>query len=55
MQIIPLKTYLIKPNDDLVGAILQAAERQGIRLEDGDVLAVASKASVEGTRKMMTG
>lgn len=44
MQVIALKTPLIKPNDDLVATLIQAIERQGLRLEDGDILAISSKA-----------
>ena len=44
MQVIALETPLIKPNDDLVGALIQAVERQGLKLDDGDILAISSKA-----------
>lgn len=44
MQVIALKTPLIKPNDDLVGTLIQAVERQGLKLNDGDILAISSKA-----------
>lgn len=44
MQVIALKTSLIKPDDDLVAALIQAVERQRLRLNDGDILAISSKA-----------
>ena len=44
MQVIALKTPLIKPNDDLVATLIQAVERQGLKLNDGDILAISSKA-----------
>lgn len=34
---------LVKPGDDIAGLILDAAQRAGIELADGDVLAVAQK------------
>ena len=50
MQVIALKTALIKPNDDLVAALIQAVERHGLKLNDGDILAISSKvvASTDG-------
>jgi len=44
MQVIALKTPLIKPNDDLVAALVYAVEINGLELDDGDILAIASKA-----------
>ena len=43
MQILPIKTPLIKPNDDLVEVILKATKKQGLELMDNDVLALSSK------------
>ncbi len=44
MRVIALKTSLIKPNDDLVAALIQAVKRHGLKLNDGDILAISSKA-----------
>ena len=44
MQVIALKTALIKPDDDLVAVLIQAVERQRLELDDGDILAISSKA-----------
>ncbi len=44
MRVVALETSLIKPNDDLVAALIQAVERQGLKLNDGDILAISSKA-----------
>ncbi len=44
MQVTALKTPLIKPNDDLVTILIDAAKRQGLKLNDGDILAITSKA-----------
>jgi len=44
MQIIALKTPLIKPNDDLVASLIRAVEKHGLKLKDEDILAIASKA-----------
>ena len=44
MQVVALKTPLIEPKDDLVAALIQAVEIQGLKLEDGDILAISSKA-----------
>ncbi len=43
MQVIGLKTPLIKPGDDLVNTILNAAKKKG-GLRKGDVLVIASSA-----------
>jgi len=39
MQIIPIKTPLLKKDSDLVGTLIENAD-----FEDGDILAVSSKA-----------
>ena len=44
MRVIALKTSLIKPNDDLVAALIRAVEKHGVKLNDGDILAISSKA-----------
>ena len=44
MQVLALKTPLIEPKDDLVAALIQAVEIQGLRLDDGDIFAISSKA-----------
>jgi len=44
MQLFGVRTGLIKPGDDLVKVILDAVKGQGLTIEDGDTLAVASKA-----------
>ncbi len=44
MQLFGIRTRLIKPRDDLVKVILDAVNGQGLTIEDGDILAVASKA-----------
>jgi coenzyme F420-0:L-glutamate ligase/coenzyme F420-1:gamma-L-glutamate ligase len=40
----PLKLRIVKPRDDLVSVISDALRKQRLKLLDGDVLAVASKA-----------
>ena len=40
---IPLRLPLVEEGDDLVGLILEAVEREGEEVEDGDVLVVTSK------------
>jgi len=44
MQLFGIRTGLIKPGDNLVKVILDAVKGQGLTIEDGDILAVASKA-----------
>jgi len=44
MQLFGVRTKLIKPGDNLVKIILDAVKGQGLTIEDGDILAVASKA-----------
>jgi coenzyme F420-0:L-glutamate ligase/coenzyme F420-1:gamma-L-glutamate ligase len=43
MQLFGIRTRLIEPKDDLVSIILEALSRQGLMIDDGDVLVVASK------------
>ena len=43
MQLFGIRIRLVKPRDDLVGLILEAISRQGLTIDDGDVLVVASK------------
>jgi len=44
MRVIALKTSLIKPKDDLVTILIRAVEDHGLKLKDGDILVIASKA-----------
>lgn len=44
MFVTQLKTPLIKPKDNLVEILIEAIRRHGLKLEDGDILAIASKA-----------
>jgi len=43
MQIFPIKTPLIKPEDNLVDLIIKSMFKQGYTLKDGDLIAVSSK------------
>ena len=43
MQVLAVKMPLVKPEDDLIRAILQAMRKQGLELLDNDVLALSSK------------
>ena len=43
MQLFGIRTGLVKPKDDLVGVILEAISKQGLAIDDGDVLVFASK------------
>jgi coenzyme F420-0:L-glutamate ligase/coenzyme F420-1:gamma-L-glutamate ligase len=44
MQFFGISTELIHPKSDLVSMILEAIDKQGLRIDDNDVLAIASKA-----------
>jgi len=44
MQVIGIRTPPIKPGDDITATILNAARDQKVDVEDGDILAIASKA-----------
>ena len=50
MEVLGIKTDLVRPGDDLVEALLRGMERAGLRLADGDVLVVAESvvATAEG-------
>jgi len=44
VHIIPITTPIIKPKDNLVDTFLSAIDKLGLQIEDGDLLAIASKA-----------
>lgn len=44
VELRPIKTGVIKPGDSLTDAILEGLKREGLKLMDGDVLLIASKA-----------
>lgn len=50
MQLFGIRTRLIKPGDNVIKVILGAVEGQGLTIEDGDILAIASKvvATIQG-------
>lgn len=56
MQLFQVKTKLIKPRDKLVKVILEALDEQRLAIEDGDLLAIASKvvATVESRLKKLS-
>jgi coenzyme F420-0:L-glutamate ligase/coenzyme F420-1:gamma-L-glutamate ligase len=43
MHVLPVKTPLVKPGDDLVRVVLQSMRNQGLELFDNDVLVLSSK------------
>jgi coenzyme F420-0:L-glutamate ligase/coenzyme F420-1:gamma-L-glutamate ligase len=43
MQVLAVKTPLVKRGDDLIGAVLQSIRKRGLELIDNDVLALSSK------------
>jgi len=56
MQLFHVRTKLIKPGDKLVKVILEALDEQELTIENGDLLAIASKvvATVEGRLKKLS-
>lgn len=44
MQVFPICTQTIKPKDDLINILLESMKKQNLKFEDGDILAIASKA-----------
>ncbi len=43
MQLIPISTPLVNPNDELFEVITKALEKAKVTLQDGDILTIASK------------
>jgi len=43
LSLYPIKTPLISPGDDLVALILKSVKNMGLKLIDGDVIAISSK------------
>jgi len=56
MQLFGIRTKLIKPRDDLLSTILAALNKQKLEIEEGDVLAIASKpvATSQNRLQMLT-
>jgi len=46
MQVFPICTQIIRLKDDLTNVLLESMKKQNLKFEDGDVLAIASKALV---------
>jgi len=44
MRLLGIRTQLIKPRDDIVSIILAGTDKQKLRIDDGDILVIASKA-----------
>lgn len=41
MEVLPIRTRVIKPEDDIVDVLLEAIERGGMELLDNDILVIA--------------
>jgi len=44
MQVFPIHTQIIKPKDHLTDVLLESMKKDNLKFEDGDILAIASKA-----------
>jgi coenzyme F420-0:L-glutamate ligase len=44
MQVFPICTQVIKPKDNLTNVLLESMKKENLKFEDGDILAIASKA-----------
>jgi coenzyme F420-0:L-glutamate ligase len=44
MQVFPIHTQIIKPKDDLINVLLESVQKENLKFEDRDILAIASKA-----------
>ena len=53
MKIFPIKTSIIRPGQNLAEIILEAIHGQGLELQDGDIIAVASKAVSTATNRII--
>ena len=53
MKIFPIKTSIIRPGQNLAEIILEAIHGQGLELQDGDIIAVASKAVSTATNRIV--
>jgi len=52
MQLFRIRTKLIKPGDNLVKTILEALHKQKLAIQDGDLLAIASKVVATAERRL---
>lgn len=53
MRIFAIKTPLIQPNDSLIDILLRAVKKHGLKLENMDLIAVASKAVATAQGRMI--
>ena len=53
MKIFPIKTSIIRPGQNLAEIFLEAIHGQGLELQDGDIIAVASKAVSTATNRII--
>ncbi|MFQ6086773.1 MAG: coenzyme F420-0:L-glutamate ligase, partial [Candidatus Bathyarchaeia archaeon] len=53
MQLFGIPTKLIRQGDNLVDAILEALNNQGLEIEDRDLLAIASKAVAAAQKRLV--
>jgi len=44
MQVFPIHTQIIKPKDNLTNMLLESMKKENLKFQDGDILAIASKA-----------
>ncbi len=53
MEVLPLKSGLIRPRDSLAEAFVEAASKAHVRLRNGDIVAVASKAVAVAENRLL--
>jgi coenzyme F420-0:L-glutamate ligase len=52
MQLFSIHTRLIRPGDNIADAIIEAAKKQKLSIEDGDLLAIASKVVTTSEKRL---
>jgi coenzyme F420-0:L-glutamate ligase len=54
MELYPLKSELVRPGDSLAGRFIEALSATGLRVKNGDIIAVASKAVSMSERNIVS-
>ncbi|RLG99055.1 coenzyme F420-0:L-glutamate ligase, partial [Candidatus Bathyarchaeota archaeon] len=53
MEILPIKTKVIKAGDNLAKIILDSIYNQGIEIKNGDIIAISSKVISTTTKRII--
>jgi len=53
LEVLPIRTGIIKAGDNLAKVILDSISKQGLEIRDGDIIAISSKAVSTSTKRII--